>query len=66
MKAATAKQKVILDFIRSRRIPPTIREIASHIGVRSPQVVQGQLEALMRKGLVKWDFGKHRSLEVVE
>lgn len=33
--------------------PPTVREIAKAIGVRSPNTAVGHLRALVRKGLVQ-------------
>ena len=57
MKALTARQAEVLDFIRNTikgtGIPPTIAEIASAMGVKSPNGIREHLQALARKGAVE-------------
>lgn len=65
----TSRQKQILDFIRRRithdRISPTIRELAGFFGFSSTGTVRGHLQALSRKGYLKLNRNKARSLELV-
>jgi repressor LexA len=64
----TRRQKQILDFIRGRishdRISPTIREVAGHFGFSSTGTVRDHLRALSRKGYLKLNKNKARSLEL--
>jgi repressor LexA len=68
-EALTVRQKQILDFIRRRisldRIPPSIREIAGFFGFSSTGTVRDHLRALSRKGYLKLNRNKARSLELV-
>ena len=70
MKGLTAKQQRVLDVIRSamreRGQPPTVREIGSEIGVLSSCTVQRHLDALERKGFIKRDRYKYRSIELAD
>lgn len=68
MKGLTAKQQRVLDVItvslRQRGQPPTVREIGLEIGVASSCTVQRHLDALERKGHIKRDRYKYRSIEL--
>src|SRR5207248_2698958 len=68
MKGLTAKQQRVLDVIheamRNRGQPPTVREIGLAIGVASSCTVQRHLDALERKGFIKRDRYKYRSIEL--
>lgn len=65
----TKRQSEILNFIQARLFaggyPPTFREIASHFNIRSVRTVFDHIAALERKGYVKRDKGKKRSLRIV-
>ncbi|MCI2430870.1 transcriptional repressor LexA [Candidatus Acetothermia bacterium] len=65
----TEKQRRILDFIveciSDQGMPPTLREIAQHFGMRSVRSVQTHLEALERKGAIRRLIGKSRGIEVI-
>lgn len=65
----TARQKKVLDIVegslRDRGIAPTVREIGNEIGARSSCTVFKHLEALERKGFIKKDRYKYRSISVV-
>ncbi len=65
----TARQREILEFIRQfmRRIgyPPTVREIGAHFGF-VPRSVFDHLKALERKGYLRRDPAKSRSLQILE
>ncbi len=68
MKGLTAKQQRVLDVIhdalRKKGQPPTVREIGLAIGVASSCTVQRHLDALERKGCIKRDRYKYRSIEL--
>ncbi len=57
MKALTARQKSILDFIRTcvrdNGAPPSAREIASHFGFASPKAATDHVRALEKKGYLE-------------
>jgi repressor LexA len=65
----TARQREILDFIRSfmtqAGYPPTVREIGAHFGF-VPRSVFDHLKALERKGYLRRTASKSRSLQILE
>ena len=64
----TEKQRAVLKFIQHHisvhGYPPTVREICAHFGFSSPLSAQQHIEALRRKGYIKKNPSKQRSLEV--
>lgn len=70
MKGLTTKQQRVLDVIRGamreRGQPPTVREIGLEIGVQSSCTVQRHLDALEKKGFIKRDRYKYRSIELTD
>ncbi len=70
MKGLTTKQQRVLDVIRGamreRGQPPTVREIGREIGVQSSCTVQRHLDALEKKGFIKRDRYKYRSIELTD
>lgn len=69
-KLLTAKQQVILDFlkvqIRQKGYPPTVREICDAVGLSSTSTVHAHLETLEKKGYIRRSPTKNRSIEVLE
>ena len=69
MRDLTDRQQQILDFISQsimdRGYPPTLREIGSKMGIRSTNGVNDHLKALERKGFLKRDDQKSRTLRPV-
>ncbi|MCX5708455.1 MAG: transcriptional repressor LexA [Candidatus Omnitrophica bacterium] len=65
----TVRQKQVLNFIRDRinhdRISPTIREVAGFFGFSSTGTVRDYLQVLSRKGYLKLNKNKARSLELI-
>lgn len=63
------RQRNILKYIESyvdqRGYPPSIREIGDHVGISSTSVVDYNLRALERDGLIRRDREVSRGLEVV-
>jgi repressor LexA len=66
MDELTARQRRILEVIRStvreRGYPPTVREIGEAVGLTSSSSVHSQLANLERKGLLRKDPTKPRTL----
>lgn len=65
----TAKQKkvysVIENYINVNGIPPTVREIGELVGEKTPGAVQGILNRLEQKGVIKRQLGAARSIQLV-
>lgn len=70
MQGLTKRQQMVLDFISSsitdRGYPPTLREIGTHMGIRSTNGVNDHLRALERKGYLRREDMKSRALRPVE
>lgn len=66
----TERQHRVLSFIdaqiRRNGFPPTIREIGRHLGIRSTNGVNDHLNALERKGFIKRQDHKSRTLVVIK
>lgn len=69
MLEITKRQREVLNFIEMTRTrvgnSPTLREIASHFGFRSPKAAADHVTALQRKGVLSSADGKARALRVV-
>ena len=67
-KGLTRRQTEVLeflkDFVMERGFPPTLREIASHLGVKGPKGPQKALRILERKGYLRRIPGGSRALEI--
>jgi len=65
----TQRQRELLDFlkdfVRENGFPPTLREIASHFGLKGPRGPQKTLNILERKGFIHKKAGGSRAIEVV-
>ncbi|MXX02328.1 MAG: transcriptional repressor LexA [Gemmatimonadetes bacterium] len=68
MKALTAKQQNVYDYIRRKvgRIgyPPSVREIAQQFGI-STRAAYDHLRAIEKKGYIRRDPMKPRAIEIV-
>ncbi len=64
----SARRRQILDVIvehqRSRGYPPSIREIAAKVGLRSPASVKAHLDVLGSAGYLRVDPTRPRAIEV--
>lgn len=62
-------QQRILEFIKSeiqaKGYPPSVREIANAVGLKSTSTVHGHLMRLEKKGLLHRDAMKPRAMEVI-
>ena len=69
MRQLTNRQREVLEgiheMIAEKGYPPTVREIGDRLGLSSSCTVQRHLEALERKGYVRRDRTKARSVEIV-
>jgi repressor LexA len=69
MKRLTDRQQQALDFIRfytaSNGFPPSVRDIADHMGIRSTNGVMDHLNALVRKGRITRSEKLSRSIRLV-
>jgi repressor LexA len=65
----TVKQKKVLHFLKShlqeKGFPPTLREIASHFGLRGPKAPQKTLQTLEKKGYIRRVPGGSRAIEML-
>jgi len=65
----TERQTKILDYIRfvtkSRNYPPSVREIGEAVGLSSSSTVHNHLNQLERRGLIKRDPSKSRTVQLV-
>jgi repressor LexA len=68
-KDLTTKQKKVLHFLKSylqvKGFPPTLREIASHFGLRGPRAPQKTLQILEKKGYIRRVPGGSRAIEML-
>ena len=62
-------QQKILEYIKSeiqtKGYPPSVREIANAVGLKSTSTVHGHLQRLEKRGLIHRDAMKPRAMEVV-
>ena len=66
----TERQTKILDYIRrvtrERSYPPSVREIGEAVGLSSSSTVHNHLNQLERRGLIKRDPSKSRTVQLVQ
>lgn len=69
-KNLTEKQAEVLEVIKEsileRKYPPSIREIGDAVGLRSTSSVYAQLSSLERKGYIRRDPARPRTIEVCD
>lgn len=69
-RGLSERQAQILDFIRhvtrTRSYPPSVREIGEAVGLSSSSTVQNHLNQLERRGLIRRDPSKSRTVQLVE
>jgi repressor LexA len=70
LDALTTRQREIYEFIRSkiqgRGYGPTVREIGTEFGIRSPNGVMCHLKALQKKGLIHREPNMSRAIQLLE
>lgn len=66
----TERQTRILEYIRSvtraRNYPPSVREIGEAVGLSSSSTVHNHLNQLERRGLIRRDPSKSRTVQLVQ
>src|SRR2546430_16881686 len=66
----TERQNKILDYIRYvtkvRNYPPSVREIGEAVGLSSSSTVHNHLNQLERRGLIRRDPSKSRTVQLVQ
>ena len=66
----TDRQAKILDYIRQvtrvRSYPPSVREIGEAVGLSSSSTVHNHLNQLERRGLIRRDPSKSRTVQLVQ
>jgi SOS-response transcriptional repressor LexA len=70
MAKITPKQKAVLEailtFTEEKKYPPSIRELCDILNLKSSSTMHGYLERLKLRGLVTWEEGCTRTIQVVE
>jgi repressor LexA len=64
----TIQEKVLdflMDHLREKGFPPTLREIATHFGLKGPKGPQKTLAILERKGYLRRTPGGSRDIEIL-
>jgi repressor LexA len=65
----TERQEEVFEFLkgflREKGFPPTLREIASHFGLKGPKAPQKTLNILERKGYIRKVPGGSRAIEIL-
>lgn len=56
--------EAINTYINENQYPPTIREVAELVGLKSPATVFNHVEILKERGLLESDGGRQRALRV--
>lgn len=63
------RQLEVLDFIKrfivDNGYSPTVREIMAGLNFKSPSSIQDYLRALVRNGIITYDRGKSRTIELL-
>ena len=55
----------IKDYVKEFNHSPSIRQMMSAMGLRSPAPIQSRLKHLQEKGYISWQEGKARTLQLV-
>ena len=68
-KGLTPTQEKVFGFLKKylgeKGFPPTLREIASHFGLKGPKAPQKTLNILERKGYIRKIPGGSRAIEIL-
>lgn len=64
----TPRQQAILDFIREypHQYPPTVREIAAGVGLKSSQTAHHHLTELVKQGYIERKSNSPRCISLTE
>jgi repressor LexA len=68
MEALTKAQQELydwlVDYIRTAQHAPSIRQMMTAMGLKSPAPIQSRLERLRNKGYISWTEGKARTIRI--
>ncbi len=56
----------IKEYMRNFQHSPSIRQMMEAMGLKSPAPIQSRLRHLQEKGLISWQEGKARTLQIVD
>lgn len=56
----------IKEFLRKHNYPPTIREIASAVGLNSSSTVHSHLNAMREKGYIDFIASRPRTIHIIK
>lgn len=69
MEKLTARQKDVLDYIKSYIVShgycPSVREIGKALGISSPATIHAHLKNLEKKGIIRKQNSKNRAIELL-
>lgn len=69
MEDLTTKQEIVFDAIKSYihdyGYSPTIRELCTITGRRSPGTIHAELKILKRKGYIDYIYNRNRTIRVI-
>ncbi|MBU6429946.1 MAG: transcriptional repressor LexA [Cyanobacteria bacterium REEB65] len=65
-----ARQLQVLDFLRrnlrEKGYVPSIRELGEALGLKSTSTIHYHLTGLADRGLIRWDKGKNRAIQILD
>lgn len=65
-----ARQRQVLDFLRrnlrEKGYVPSIRELGQELGLKSTSTIHYHLTGLADRGLIRWDKGKNRAIQILD
>ena len=64
--AQTELYEWIKKYIKEFQHSPSIRQMMGAMGLKSPAPIQSRLKHLQEKGLISWQEGKARTLQIVD
>ncbi len=63
------RQREVLDYLRrslrEQGYVPSIRELGEALGLRSTSTIHYHLTGLAERGLIRWDKGKNRAIQLI-
>jgi repressor LexA len=58
--------KAILDYTSVHKYPPTFRELADMVGLKSPSTVYEIVRKLKMHGLISWEPSSPRTIRILK
>lgn len=64
------RQQQVLEYLRrslrEKGYVPSIRELGEELGLKSTSTIHYHLTGLAERGLIRWDKGKNRAIQILE